>query len=545
MTDKNRPLRELTALGQSVWLDYIRRGMLESGELATLIRDHSVRGVTSNPTIFEQAIGGSEDYDDALEDLAAAGATAGDAFEKLAIQDIQRAADLFRAIYDESGGADGFVSLEVSPELAHDTQATLEEARRLWAVTDRPNLMVKVPGTPEGIPAIEQLLSEGVNVNVTLLFSLEGYERVMEAYLAGLERRVAAGQPVDRVASVASFFVSRVDTAIDAELEARIRATTDPREADRLRALRGKAAIANAKLAYRRFQEIFGGERFTALRARGARVQRPLWASTSTKNPEYRDVIYVEELIGPDTVNTMPLATVHAFADHGEVTRTVDADLDGARADLAALEQVGIELARVTQQRGVRGTSTLRIRLDHEIGRSVLEVAHEPSATPERSPVLRGRDSEGCGQPPGPKVGADLKITRCVRDPKGTAQRFTSAQPIGQVRDADLRVLVSAGEDLEDILPNSRAELQRCIAQQLVPTHCYVPYRIVVLVECPVTRRVPNRRPVGTHVIERHRTRGRMFEVADELTHQPCLLRILDTTVHLDHHRCRQQGCPR
>jgi transaldolase len=355
MSTQNDPLRELTALGQSVWLDYIRRGMLESGELETLIRRSSVRGVTSNPTIFEQAIGGSSDYDEALEELASRGVSAGEAFEKLAIEDIRSAADLFRGVYEESEGADGFVSLEVSPELAHDTRATLEEARRLWAETARPNLMVKVPGTDAGIPAIEELLSEGINVNVTLLFSIEVYERVMEAYLAALERRAAAGQPVDRVASVASFFVSRVDTAIDAELERRIRETSSAEEAVHLRALRGRAAIANAKLAYRRFQQIFGGDRFAALRARGAHVQRPLWASTSTKNPDYRDVIYVEELIGPDTVNTMPLATVHAFGDHGIAHRTVDADLDRARNDLASLASVGIDLDDVTQQLQTEG----------------------------------------------------------------------------------------------------------------------------------------------------------------------------------------------
>jgi transaldolase len=357
MSQSNHPLRELTALGQSVWLDYIRRGMLVSGELEKLIRDSSVRGVTSNPTIFEQAIGGSDDYDGSLEQLASDGVPAGEAFERLAVADIRSAADLFRGVYDESHAADGYVSLEVSPELADDTAGTLDEARRLWAAVDRPNLMIKVPGTAAGIPAIEELLAEGINVNVTLLFSLENHERVMEAYLAGIGRRVDAGRPVDRVASVASFFVSRVDSAVDAEIDARVQSARDADLAARLRTLKGRAAIANAKLAYARFQQIFAGEGFQRLKEKGAQVQRPLWASTSTKNPEYRDVVYVEELIGPDTVNTMPLATVLAFADHGVATRTLDQGLDRARADLQALEEVGIDLDRVTrelQEDGVR-----------------------------------------------------------------------------------------------------------------------------------------------------------------------------------------------
>jgi transaldolase len=355
MSEVNRSLRELTELGQSVWLDYIRRGMLEKGELDRLIRDSSVRGVTSNPTIFEQAIGGSDDYDATLEKLAAEGVSASEAFERLAVEDIRDAADRFRGVYDESHGRDGFVSLEVSPELANDTKGTLEEARRLWSAVDRPNLMIKVPGTDAGIPVIEQLLADGINVNVTLLFSLENHERVMNAFLAGIERRVEAGQPVDRVASVASFFVSRVDTAIDAELEARVQSASDAALATRLRTLKGRAAIANAKLAYELYRKVFGGERFAALKAKGAQVQRPLWASTSTKNPEYRDVIYVEELIGPDTVNTMPLATVHAFGDHGVAARTLDQGLDRARADLQALAEVGVELDRVTRDLQVEG----------------------------------------------------------------------------------------------------------------------------------------------------------------------------------------------
>jgi transaldolase len=342
------PLHRLTELGQAVWLDYIRRGILDDGSLARMIQNHALRGVTSNPTIFEQAIGGSDDYDAALEACAAEGLDASAAYERLAVEDIQRTADLFREVHESTGGADGFVSLEVSPELAHDTGGTLEEARRLWQAVDRPNLMIKVPGTAAGVPAVERLLSEGINVNVTLLFSLTAYERVMEAYLRALEARYAGGRSLD-VNSVASFFVSRVDSTIDAQLD-REAEGAQGQEAERLRELRGRAAVANAKLAYARFQEVFGSERFTRLREAGARVQRPLWASTSTKNPAYRDVIYVEELIGPDTVNTMPLATVEAFADHGIVRRTVDADLDAARDVLARLEGAGVSLREVTDQ---------------------------------------------------------------------------------------------------------------------------------------------------------------------------------------------------
>lgn len=351
----SNPLHRLHELGQSVWLDYIRREILENGELERMIREYDLRGVTSNPSIFEQAIGQSDDYDEALERLAAEGADAGAAYESIAVADIQRAADLFRGVYDASDGTDGFVSLEVSPELAHDTAATLEEARRLWKRVDRPNVMIKVPGTDEGIPAVEQLLSEGVNVNITLLFSLKGYERVMEAYLRGIERRVEAGEPVERVASVASFFVSRVDTAVDAELQEKLEEAGTDAERERIRSLFGRAAIDNAKVAYHRFGQIFSGERWERLEAKGAQAQRPLWASTSTKSPEYRDVVYVEELIGPQTVNTMPLATVEAFADHGEARRTVDAELDRARRELEALRELGIDLDRVTHQLQVEG----------------------------------------------------------------------------------------------------------------------------------------------------------------------------------------------
>lgn len=363
----NNPLHQLHALGQSVWLDYIRRGILDDGSLERMIRERGLRGVTSNPSIFEQAMAGSDDYDEAFEALAGAGVEAGDAYERLAIEDIQRTADLFRPIYDQAGGHDGFVSLEVSPTLAHDTDATLAEARRLWAAVDRPNAMIKIPGTAEGIPAIEQALSEGININVTLLFSRDMHEQVMRAYLRGLERRLDAGEPVDHVASVASFFVSRVDTAIDAALE-----KSGHTE------LQGRAAVANAKLAYARFREIFDGADFRRLRAAGARVQRPLWASTSTKNPAYRDVIYVEELIGPDTVNTMPLATVEAFGDHGVAKRTLDTDPHEAEQVLEALHRAGVELDRVTdnlQKEGVdKFAASFQELIDH-VGEKLERVA--------------------------------------------------------------------------------------------------------------------------------------------------------------------------
>jgi transaldolase len=346
-------LHALHEQGQSVWLDYIRRGIIDNGELEGMIREYDLRGVTSNPSIFEEAIGKSDDYDDEMEALAAQGAEANEAFESLAVDDIQRACDLFRAVYDAAEGHDGFVSLEVSPLLAADTQQTIAEARRLWKLVNRPNLMVKVPGTDEGIPAIEQLVAEGLNINITLLFSLAAYERVMEAYLRGMERRAEAGEPLARIASVASFFVSRVDSSVDAELEKIVDAGGP--NAEKAKTLMGRAAIDNAKLAYDRFSKVFSGERWERLASQGARVQRPLWASTSTKNPAYRDVVYIEALIGPDTVNTIPRATLDAFADHGEVRRTVDTDVDAAHAELATLKELGIDLERVTNQLLVEG----------------------------------------------------------------------------------------------------------------------------------------------------------------------------------------------
>jgi len=344
------PLRALRDVGQSIWLDYIHRGILRSGELRRFVEDDGISGVTSNPTIFEKAITGSTDYDAALAALVAEGKTAAEIYEALVVDDIRGACDVLRPVFDETHGADGYVSVEVSPLLAADTAGTVQEVRRWTGLISRPNLMVKIPGTPEGIPAIEEMIAEGRSINITLIFSLEMYRRVIEAYLRGLERRAAAGQPLHQIASVASFFVSRIDTEADTRLEARAKAASDPAEAARVRSLEGKVAIANAKLAYLMFRETFTSARFQTLANRGARVQRPLWASTSTKNPAYPDLLYVESLIGPDTVNTLPPQTIAAFRDHGRVIPgAVMKDVDGARRVFADLAAVGISLDDVTQ----------------------------------------------------------------------------------------------------------------------------------------------------------------------------------------------------
>jgi transaldolase/glucose-6-phosphate isomerase len=329
------PLKELLNQGQSVWLDFISRQVIRSGELKRLVEEDGLRGVTSNPTIFEKAIGGSADYDESLREMLAQDrkTPVGQLYERIVIEDIQAAADVLRPVYDQTSGADGYVSLEVSPHLARDTQATIAEAKRLKASVDRPNLMIKVPATPEGIPAIEELIAGGVNVNITLMFSMAHYEAVAHSYIKGLER---CADPA-KVASVASFFVSRVDTMVDRELENIGTPEAKP--------LLGKIAIANSKVVYQRFREIFHGEGFVALRQRGARVQRPLWASTGTKNPNYSDVLYVENLIGPETVNTLPVETLNAFKDHGRVSdATVRQGLDEAAEALARLKELGIDL---------------------------------------------------------------------------------------------------------------------------------------------------------------------------------------------------------
>jgi transaldolase/glucose-6-phosphate isomerase len=345
------PLKALQGFGQSVWLDYIRRGLIVSGELKKLIEEDGLRGVTSNPAIFEKAIAGSTDYSAALDELQ--GRPDLDAmglYEHLAIRDIQDAADVLRAVYDQTRGRDGYVSLEVSPHLARDIRKTIQEARRLWKAVGRENVMIKVPATREGIPAIEQLIGEGINVNVTLLFAERAYEDVAQAYIAGLETLAAKGGAVSRVASVASFFISRIDTAIDATAAARLKTAQDPAERALLRSILGKVAIANAKLTSQRYQEIFRSPRWQALALKGAQTQRLLWASTGTKNPNYRDVMYVEELIGPDTVNTIPPATFEAFRDHGRPRASLGEGLEEAHDIMAVLEKVGISMQEVTDK---------------------------------------------------------------------------------------------------------------------------------------------------------------------------------------------------
>ncbi len=359
------PLQSLARIGQSIWLDYIRRGMTRSGELTKMVVDDGLRGMTSNPSIFQQAIAGSDDYADLLHDLCADPELDAKAiYERLAIEDIREAADVLRSVYDATEGADGFVSLEVSPSLGRDTQGTLEEARRLWKSVDRPNLMIKVPGTPEGCIAIERLLVEGINVNVTLLFAQSAYAAVAEAYVRALETRAAKGEPIDRIASVASFFVSRIDSEIDGRLE-KLAAKADDAGRAKLQALHGKAAIANAKLAYADvYQPIIAGARWKALAAKGARPQRLLWASTGTKNKAYSDVLYIDELIGPDTVNTAPPATVAAFKDHGKVAPTLVQDVDAARKSMKALADVGIDIDAVTAVLLERGLDLFREAMD-------------------------------------------------------------------------------------------------------------------------------------------------------------------------------------
>ena len=338
------PLQGLQALGQSVWFDNIRRGFIRSGELQRLV-DLGVSGLTSNPSIFEKAITGSSDYDEALLDLALAGNSATEIFESLAIEDIRDASDLLRPVYERTAGADGFASIEVSPHLANDTKGTVAEAQRLYATLQRPNVMIKVPATPAGIPAIRQLISDGINVNVTLIFSLDAYAEVREAYVSGLEELELAGGDPSCVSSVGSFFVSRIDASVEGKLDELIASRNSE-----LKGLMGKAAIANAKMAYRDFVQTFSNDRFTALETAGARVQRPLWASTSTKNPEYSDVLYVDELIGPNTVNTLPDVTLHAFLEHGNPRRTIDRDLDEAERTMQALEDAGISMSQVTSK---------------------------------------------------------------------------------------------------------------------------------------------------------------------------------------------------
>jgi len=344
------PLKALSKFGQSVWLDYIRRDLIESGELKRLIEDDGLAGMTSNPSIFEKAIVESKYYTDLLKDLARRkDLDAAGRYELLAIRDIQDAADALRPVYQSTRRRDGYVSLEVSPLLAHDTEDTLKEARRLWKAVGRENVMIKVPGTPEGIPAFEQLTSEAINVNVTLLFAQEVYEKVAESYIAGLEKLAARGGDVSKIASVASFFISRIDTLVDSIVQERLKTAAD-RDRASLESILGKVAIANGKQTYQRYLRIFRGERWEQLAKQGARTQRVLWASTSTKNPKYRDVMYVEELIGADTVNTMPPATMDAYRDHGQARASLTEGVESANQIMEKVGRLGISMKEVTDK---------------------------------------------------------------------------------------------------------------------------------------------------------------------------------------------------
>ena len=346
----NTRVAKLLEQGQSIWQDDISRGQINSGGLAEMIEQVGIRGVTSNPTIFEKAISGSADYDAQIAELSGQRLSVAEIFEELEVTDIRNACDVFRPIYDSSDGADGFVSIEVAPDLARDANGTAEAVRRLWSKVDRPNLMVKIPGTAEGWPVIHQMMAEGYNINITLLFSIEAYEEVAKAYIQAISQRHSDGHSIHNVASVASFFVSRVDVLVDKILNEKIAQTKDASEKRALEGLLGKVAVANAKLAYAKFQDLFSGPTWEALEKAGARPQRPLWASTGTKNPDYSDVLYVDTLIGPHTVNTMPHKTIDAFLDHGIVARTVDADLDQARQVMTDLAAAGISIKEVTDK---------------------------------------------------------------------------------------------------------------------------------------------------------------------------------------------------
>ena len=345
---KTNPLKQLGTLGQSIWLDYIRRDLMASGGLRRLIEVDGLRGMTSNPSIFEKAIAESHDYDDDIKGLALKGDGVKTIYENLSQRDVRSAADEFRPLYESADGADGYVSLEVNPHLAHDTNGTIEEARRLWAALDRPNVLIKVPATDEGLPAIQQLISEGISVNVTLLFALTRYRQVAEAYIAGIESRVAQGKPAKHIASVASFFVSRIDALVDPLLEKSI--AQGGKNIDLAKKAHGQVAVASAKMAYQIYKEIFGSDQFKKLAAQGARAQRLLWASTSTKNAAYSDVKYVEALIGPHTVNTAPMETLDAYRDHGDPKARLEQEIEESRSVLERLSELGIRIDDVTRQ---------------------------------------------------------------------------------------------------------------------------------------------------------------------------------------------------
>src|SRR5690242_11317561 len=379
------PLRELEKNGQSIWLDYIRRNLISSGELKRLIEEDGLRGMTSNPAIFEKAIAGSTDYQDILETLRLrTDLDAKARYETIAIRDIQDAADLLQPVYRASSKRDGYVSLEVSPYLARDTQGSILEARTLWKAVGRENVMIKVPGTAEGIPAFQQLISEGINVNVTLLFSVKVYEKVAEAYIAGLEQLAAQGGDLSRMASVASFFISRIDNSVDAVVADRLKAAKTDEEKAQLKSLLGKVAIANGKLAYQSYLRIFGTDRWKKLAAKGAQTQRVLWASTSTKNPAYRDVMYVEELIGKDTVNTVPPATLDAFSDHGNSRLSLTEDIPGAQNTMKTLAGLGISIDEITDKLTDDG-----VRLFDEAFDKLLQAVEKSSASPTAPKVSK------------------------------------------------------------------------------------------------------------------------------------------------------------
>jgi transaldolase / glucose-6-phosphate isomerase len=371
------PLKALLSYGQSPWMDYIRRDLLTSGQLKRMIDQDGLMGMTSNPTIFEKAITGSKDYADILESPEVRNLDAKAVFEKIAIRDVQDAADIFKPVYQQSKRRDGYVSLEVSPLLANDTQGTIDEARRLWKAVSRENVMIKVPGTKEGLPAIRQLLEEGININITLLFAQRRYEEVAELFFQALEARVKKGQSIDHLASVASFFVSRIDTLIDSIIDTKLKTEKDANQRALLTSLQGKVAIANAKLTYRKYQELYGGARWKALAAKGGQTQRLLWASTSTKNPKYADVMYVEELIGGDTVDTIPPATFDAFRDHGKVRPSLTENVDEGAKVMANLQKAGISMQEVTDKLVVDG-----VKLFADAFKQLLEATGKTAGVP-------------------------------------------------------------------------------------------------------------------------------------------------------------------
>lgn len=436
------PLVEMQKLGQSPWHDNIRRELLTGGALKRMVDDGDITGLTSNPTIFEQAIGSGHDYDAQVRDLARQGKSPDEIFDALAIKDISDAADVFAPVYRRTGGADGFVSIEVAPRYANDTARTIDEAHRLWDTVRKPNLMVKIPATAAGVPAIEQCIADGLNINITLIFSLDRYEAVMDAYLSGLERRVAAGKPIDRISSVASFFVSRVDTEVDKRLDAML-ATAAPDQAEQLKPLKGKSAIANAKLAYVRFRKTFATPRYVALAGRGARLQRPLWASTSTKNPVYPDLYYVEALIAPDTVDTMPPATIVAYKDHGHPEVRIDRDLDGAVALMKRYADAGVDMDDVTTKLEVDGVASFAKSYDSLIA-TVTTAARQmtgdgaaraaaPASTP--APARRPASRAGAARP----TTSARKSAASMPKRKAAPKRAAKKKPVAAKRVAKKR----------------------------------------------------------------------------------------------------------